>query len=327
MDHLPKDDTSATGAKTRSVFFILACCGLLLLALSSCDPTPPSSSSHTQNRTFTGSSTQPITYSSSPSDVLIRTFYGGGLNGSFSFDPQVSIYGDGSYILGLDRQGKLTTEELQQLLNALVNTYGLLNFSQQRFSDVQDENATFLELAFNGKQEELVYGTTNSNQDEYQRLGQALTAINEALKGSTQPYKASAVSLLVRQTFSPDLHTRIPSWPLADFTLAQAAIYECGPVPPDETSQNAETACLKFVIPEHAILLNGAQAQSIQGALSGSQGDFTEQDLYYTVFLRPLLPDEAASKMLAMFGSDQEIFRGVPLLSGKVPPIPSQTAS
>jgi hypothetical protein len=239
----------------------------------------------------------------------------------------VSIYGDGSYILGLDRQGKLTTEELQQLLNALVNTYGLLSFSQQRFSDVQDENATFLELAFNGKQEELVYGTSSSDQDEYQRLGRALTTINEALKGPTQPYKASAVSLLVRQTFSPDLHAHIPSWPVTDFTLAQAAIYECGPVPPDETSQSAETACLKFVIPEHAILLNGAQVQSIKEMLTGLQGDFTEQGLYYTVFLRPLLPDEVARKQLAMFGSDQEIFRGVPLLSGKVPPIPSPTAS
>lgn len=327
MDHLPKDDTSKTGAKTRSISLLLACFVLWLLTLNSCDPATLSSSNHTQNRTFTGSSAEPITYSTSPSDVLIRTFYGGGLKGSFSLGPQVSIYGDGSYILGLDRQGKLTTEELQQLLNALVNTYGLLSFSQQRFSDVQDENATFLELAFNGKQEELVYGTASSDQDEYQRLGRALTTINETLRGPTQPYKASAVSILVHQTFSPDLHAHIPSWPLADFTLAQAAVYECGPVPHDDTSQNAETACLKFVIPEHAILLDRTQVQSIQEALTGSQGDFTEQGLYYTVFLRPLLPDETARKMLAMFGSDQEIFRGVPLLSGKVPPIPSQTAS
>jgi hypothetical protein len=327
MDHLQKDSMGKTGAEKGRIFLLLVCFALLLLALSSCDPTTLSSSSHTQNRTFTGSSTQPITYSSSPSDVLIRTFYGGGLQGSFSFGPQVSIYGDGSYILGLDRQGKLTTEELQQLLNVLVNTYGVLSFSQQRFSDVQDENATFLELAFNGKQEELIYGTSSSDQDEYQRLGQALTAINEALKGPTQPYKASAVSLLTRQTFSPDLHASIPSWPLTDFTLAQAAVYECGPVPPDETSRNAETACLKFAIPEHAILLNGAQVQSIKEMLTGVQGDFTEQGLYYTVFLRPLLPDEVTRKMLAMFGSDQEIFRGVPLLSGKVPSIPSQTAS
>jgi hypothetical protein len=67
--------------------------------------------------------------------------------------------------------------------------------------------------------------------------------------------------------------------------------------------------------------------QSIKEMLTGLQGDFTEQGLYYTVFLSPLLPDEVARKQLAMFGSDQEIFRGVPLLSGKVPPIPSPTAS
>lgn len=318
---------------------------LLLPLLSSCDPSTPSPSKNgTQSRTFTGSSTQPITYSISPQDVLIRTFYGGGLYGSLSLSPQVSIYGDGSYILGQDQQGQLTTEELQQLLNALVNTYGLLNFSRQRFSDIQDENATFLELAFNGKQEELTYGTLNSAEasaqdlDEYHRLEKAIATINETLKGPTHPYKATAVSLLVRQTFSPDLQKRLPDWPLSDFTLAQAAIYECGVIPADETSQNAETACLKFVIPSHAILLDREQVASIQKALRGStQGDFRDRNsdgagsgqagLYYTVILRPLLPDELARKTLAMFGSEQEIFRGVPLLSGRVPPVPSPTAT
>jgi len=339
MDHHSQRGTIHTGLDQGrpSPFLFLSSLLLLLLLLSSCDPSTLSTSSKngTQSRTFTGSSTQPITYSINASDVLIRTLYGGGLKGSLSLSPQLSIYGDGTYILGQDQQGKLTTEELQQLLNTLVNTYGLLNFSRQRFSDIQDENATFLELAFNGKQEEFTYGTFGDSQasaqdlDEYHRLEKAITTITETLKGPTHLYKATAVSLLVRQTFSPDLRKSLPTWPLSDFTLAQAAVYECGAVPPDETSQNAETACLKFVIPSHAILLNASQVQRIQKALQGSEGDFTdpEQGLYYHVILRPLLPDELSRKTLAMFGSNQEIFRGVPLLSGKVPPVPSPTAS
>jgi len=177
----------------------------------------------------------------------------------------------------------------------------------------------------------LIYGTLDNTEasaqelDEYRRLGKAITAINETLKGSTQPYKATTIALLARQTFSPDLQRTIPSWPISDFTLAQAAVYECGAVPADETSQNAETACLKFAIPSHAILLNASQVRTIKEALQGTQGDFTEQGLYYTVILRPLLPDEFVRKTLAMFGSEQGSYRGVPLLSGVVPPVPSPT--
>jgi len=331
MDHLSESNTARTGSEKGRFALLCSCVFILVLLLSSCDLSTPPSHDSTQSRTFTGSSTQPITYSINAHDVLIRTFYGGGLYGSLSLNPQLSIYGDGTYIIGLDRQGKLSTEELQPLLNALVNTYGLLNFSHQRFSDIQDENATFLELALNGKQEELIYGTLDNAEasaqelDEYRRLGKAITAINETLKGSTQPYKATTIALLARQTFSPDLQRTIPSWPISDFTLAQAAVYECGAVPADETSQNAETACLKFAIPSHAILLNASQVRTIKEALQGTQGDFTEQGLYYTVILRPLLPDEFVRKTLAMFGSEQGSYRGVPLLSGVVPPVPSPT--
>lgn len=331
MSHCSEGNTVKTGPKEARLALLLSSLLILILLLSSCDPSTPSAHDSTQNKTFTGSSTQPITYSINAHDVLIRTFYGGGLTGSFSLGPQLSIYGDGTYIIGLDRQGKLTTEELQTLLNTLVNNYGLLNFARQQFSDNQDENATFLELALNGKQEEFVYGTLDPSEasaqelDEYRRLGEAITTINETLKGPTQPYNSTTVALLVRQTFSPDLQRAIPSWPISDFTLAQAAVYECGVVPADETSQNAETACLKFVIPSHAILLNTAQVRAIKEALRGSQGDFTEQGLYYSVILRPLLPDEAVKKTLAMFGSAQGSYRGVPLLSGVVPPVPDPT--
>jgi hypothetical protein len=333
MDHCSEGCTGKTGSGKGRLALLLSSLLISILLLSSCDLSTPSAHDSVQSRTFTGSSTQPITYSINAHDVLIRTFYGGGLAGSFSLGPQLSIYGDGTYIIGLDRQGKLTTEELQTLLNTLVNNYRLLNFARQQFSDNQDENATFLELALNGKQEEFVYGTLDTTEasaqelDEYHRLGDAITTINEALKGPTQPYNATTVALLVRQTFSPDLQKTIPSWPISDFTLAQAAVYECGIVPADETSQNAETACLKFVIPSHAILLNTAQVRAIKEALRGSQGDFTEQGLYYSVILRPLLPDESIKKILAMFGSAQGSYRGVPLLSGMVPPAPDPTPS
>jgi hypothetical protein len=309
---------------------LLAIISLSLLSVvltTACQSDTTTTGPNGENKTFTGSSKQPITYNSNAHEVLIRTFYGGGLQGSFSLSPQISLYGDGTYIFGLDRQGKLSPQEVQQLLNTLVNTYGLLNFSQQHFSDIQDENATFMQLLLNGKQQTFVYGSFGHYQasaqklDEYQRLGKALTTLTETLKGPTQPYKGSRMALLVRQTLSTDPRETIPTWPLSDFTLDQAALYECGTYPRDETTQNQETPCLRFVIPARAILLTSEQAQRVMPFLRDQQGDFSEQGLYYRVILRPLLPDELSSKTLAMFGSAQTSYRGVPLLDGKVPPI------
>lgn len=307
---------------------------ILALLLTSCDlsDNPGSSGGNAQQtRTFSGSSNGPITYSTSAHDVLIRTFYGGGLSGTLELSPEISIYGDGTYILGLDRQGQLTSDALQQLLDTIVDKDGLLNFTRQQFADIPDQNATFLELSLNGRQEELMYGSFGNTQesaqdlDEYHLLGQVLTAITEALKGPTQPYKGTQVALLVRQSFSPDLTRPIPAWSLADFTLAQAAVYECGVIPPDEVGLNPETACLKYTIPQHAILLTPAQLQAVRAQLNGQQGTYSEQGLYYTVVLRPLLPDEVVSKSLAMFGSAQQSYTGVPLLQGTVPSGPTPT--
>jgi hypothetical protein len=134
--------------------------------------------------------------------------------------------------------------------------------------------------------------------------------------------------LLVRQDFSPDL-TQLPAiWPLADFTLAQAAVFECGLIPHDAVDQNQEAGCLKYTIPQHAILLTATQLTAIQQQLdTQQQGDFREGYAYYTVTLRQLLPDELPTGQLAMFGSAQESYLGVPLLQGSVPPIPTPTPS
>jgi hypothetical protein len=266
--------------------------------------------------------------------VLIRTFYGGGLYGSLEISPEISIYGNGTYILGADRQGMLSADILQQLLHTLAGTYGLLSMQRQQFADIQDQNATFLELTLNGKQREYIYGSFGNVQesqqdiDEYHRLNKALTAITEALKGPIRPYTSKSIALLARQTFSPDFSQNIPYWPLSDYTLAQAAVFVCGVLSPDNTSPNAETGCLKYLKPNNAILLTAAQLQTLQGDLNNQQeGTFTEGGLYYTIFLRPLLPDELPTKTLAMFGSDQFTYSGVPLLEGTVPPIPTPTPS
>jgi hypothetical protein len=311
----------------------LVCILLLGILLAGCTTSPSSTNQpnkHPTSSIITPSpSQQPIFYSASPQDVLIRTFYGGGLYGSLSLGPQVSIYGDGTYILGIDRKGKLNTNALERVLYTIVDTYGLLTLHLHQFVDIQDQNATFLEVALNGKQTEFVYGSFGNLQesaqdmDEYHRLGKAITAITEALSGPIRSYTSTSVALLVRRSFSPDLTKTIPNWPLSDFTLAQVAAYECGLVPPDETSRNAETACLKYTIPNHAVLLSASQLRAIREQLQGQkEGTFIEDGIYYTVFLRPLLPDELPRKTLAMFGSAQDGFRGVSLLEGKVPPVP-----
>ena len=314
---------------------LMLCILLLALLCSSCDTSDISSQQNGQSTTFTGSTThQQITYGISPTDVLIRTFYGGGLQGTLNLGPRISIYGDGTYIMGLDRQGRLDTNTLQQLLNTLVDGYGLLAFKRQQFFDIPDQDATFLDLNVNGHHQELMYGAFGSqpessqDKDEYQRLGNALKAITNALTGAYSLYQGKDFALLARQIFSIDPNQVIPAWPLTDFTLAQAATFECGIVPQDPNGTNPETACLKFVIPSRAILLTAAQLGKIKAQLKGqSQGVFSEQGQYYSITLRPLLPDELVNKMLAMFGSAQSKFIGVPLLEGTVPPVPTATPS
>jgi hypothetical protein len=315
------------GGRTR---LLLTWCGLVLLLLAGCDASN-ASTDRLQERTFIGASSKPITYSTNPHDVLIRTFYGGGLYGTLALYPDISVYGDGTYILEGTRQGKLSTEQLQTLLGTLVDKYTLPALTRHTFIDIPDQNATYLEFLINGKQHELIYGPFGHMQEsaqdlsEYQKLGDAIKAVTETLKGRTRPYRQRDAVLLVRQLYSPDLTKTIPRWLLSDFSLAQAAAYECGLIPVDETSSNAETACLKYTIPRGAILLNAMQRQIIQGQLQGEQGTFIEQEVYYRVEVRPLLPDEQARKMLAMFGSAQDSYRRITLLQGTVPPVPTPT--
>ena len=175
----------------------------------------------------------------------------------------ISIYGNGTYILGPGvqmRQGKLSAEALQKLLDTLMNVDGLLGFTQSQFYDVPDQNATFLQLAFNNKHYTFQYGKFGAQQEsaqalnEYHRLDNALTTIQEALTGPTYPYTNKMMVLLVHQDFSPDLTQNIPEWPLRDFTLSQLAIFECGVIPPDQVGPNAATGCLTFTAPMMAYL-------------------------------------------------------------------------
>ena len=312
---------------------VMLCALMVLLTASSSGPSAPASNS-TRHTTVSTTGGSIITYNTGPQDVLIRTFYGGGRLGTLEMSPDITLYGDGAYILGPGlqmRQGKLSVDALQQLLFTLVDNYALLKLNRQQFYDVPDQNATVLQLNINAQAYAFLYGPFGNLQEsaqdleEYQRLGKALTSITGALSGLTNNYTSNQVALLVHQTFSPDLNQTIPFWDFQDFTLAQLANYECGPVPPDETGPNAGTGCLTFTVPQRALLLDTQQLQQIAKLLQGQdQGTFLENGLYYSVVLRPLLPDELAQKMLAMFGSQELAYAGVPLYEGPVP-LPTPT--
>ena len=321
----------------RYIFLPLAMLCFIQILLTACDTSSLFSSSTTKsNHSTLPTSNGPITYSTSPNDVLIRTFYGGGNLGALAVSPQVSIYGDGTYILGPGYQmrwGKLDTGTLQQLLHTLVDTGGLLNLRRQQFYDVPDQNATLLELTLNNKHYEFLYGKFGAIQesaqdmDEYHHLGKALTAITEALNGPTQPYTSTSMALLVHQDFSPDLSKTFPDWSLRDFSLDEVATFECGVIPPGSTGPNADAGCLSFTTPLNAYLPSPQQLHTIKTLLNGrQQGEFYDpkSELYYTVVLRPLLPDELPQKTLAMLGSQQLSYTGVPLHSGTIPtPVPT----
>src|SRR5713226_2145913 len=86
-----------SGRKSYLVLGIVA----LLLILTACESSPGTSTGNkVKNQSISTTNNGVITYSASPQEVLIRTFYGGGKLGSFEYSPEISIYGDGSYILG-----------------------------------------------------------------------------------------------------------------------------------------------------------------------------------------------------------------------------------
>jgi len=311
-----------------SAFVILCLLAALITACASSSDTTSSSKSGKNTRVLpTNNGT--ITYSLNPSDVIVRTFYGGGNFGTLAFSPEISIYGDGTYILGPGiqmRQGKLDADSLQQLLHTLVDTDGLLGITQTQFYDVPDQNATFLQLTLNNKHYEFHYGKFGTLQesaqelDEYHRLDHALTTIRESLKGPTHPYSNHTMIVLVHQDFSPDLTQNIPEWLLPDFTLNQLAIFECGVIPPDQVGPNGDTGCLTFTAPSVVYLPTTRQLQSIRALLKNQQqGEFIEQGLYYHLVLRPLLPDELPQKMVAMLGSNELSYSSIPLHSGAIP--------
>jgi hypothetical protein len=314
---------------------ILALFCIMILLLSACDSSSGTSTGNkVKNQSISTTNNGVITYSASPQEVLIRTFYGGGKLGSFEYSPEISIYGDGSYILGPGlqmREGQLSGDALTQLLHTLVDTDGLLKFNTKQFYDIPDQNATILQLMLNGTSYSYQYGPFGNlresaqDMDAYHRLGAALTSITEALNGPTHSYSSNQMALLVHQDFSPDLSQTIPYWTLPDFNLYDLAVYECGAIPLDQTSPNGDTGCLTYTVPHNALLLSQAQQQTIISLLNGQQqGVFLDLRQYYSVTLRPLLPDEIVQKTLAMLGSAELNYSGVPLQAGPVP-VPTPT--
>jgi hypothetical protein len=300
----------------------------LLLILTACASTP-ATTSRPKKQSIATSSNGVITYSAGAQDVLIRTFYGGGKLGTFEYSPEISIYGDGSYILGPGlqmREGQLSSDALQQLLHTLVDTDGLLKFTTRQFYDLPDQNATFLQVMLNNTSYLFQYGPFGNLQesaqdmDAYHRLGAALTSITSAVNGPTQPYAGKQMALLVHQNFSPDLSQTIPDWSLPDFNLYNLSVYECGVTPVDQTGPNGDSGCLTYTVPHNALLLNQQQQQAILSLLKGrQQGVFLDLGQYFSVALRPLLPDELPQKALAMLGSAELDYAGVPLQAGPVP--------
>jgi len=301
---------------------------IIALVFSACDSTPQTTGK-TKNQSISTTNNGVITYSDSPQDVLIRTFYGGGKLGSFEYSPEISIYGDGTYILGPGlnmREGQMSRDAIQQLLQTLVDADGLLKFTTKQFYDIPDQNATFLQLMLNSTGYTFQYGPFGNLQESaqdmnaYHKLGAALTSIINAVNGPTHPYTGGQMALLVHQDFSPDLSQTIPAWSLPDFNLYNLSVYECGATPVDQTGPNGDSGCLTYTVPHNALLLNQQQQQTILSLLKGQQqGVFSDLGAFYSVTLRPLLPDELAQKMLAMLGSAELDYTGVPLQAGPVP--------
>jgi len=311
-------------------------CGLFLAA---CDTNTNGQNSNQHQSVQTDSGTT-ITYSTRPQDVLMRLFYGGGKVGTLEFTPEISIYGDGTFILGPGlqlQQGTLSNDQLQNLLHTLTSTDNLLQFQRQTFDDIPDQNSTLLQLALNGKNYQFIYGPFGNLQENakdmhaYQQLGNAISTIRNTLKGPLTAYNSTQKALLVYQTFRADFtqtqNLALPDWPLTDIDPANTAIYECGLIPLDLTGPNADNGCLVYTIPRVAVLPGKADLQILKSVLPASQQQmFLSNGDYFVALLRPLLPDEIAQQQLAMYGSDNQTYTPVPLKGGPVP-VPTITTT
>src|SRR5260370_22833016 len=101
--------------KSEAVYSFLpvVLCALMAM-LTACSSSPASSS--TQHTTVSTTGGSIITYNTGPQDVLIRTFYGGGILRTLEISPDLTIYGHGPIIIGPRlpmRQGKLSVDNLQ----------------------------------------------------------------------------------------------------------------------------------------------------------------------------------------------------------------------
>ncbi|MEO7020533.1 MAG: hypothetical protein ABI234_10320 [Ktedonobacteraceae bacterium] len=310
---------------------------LLAMLLTACDwGNSGSSGQHQALQTDNGST---VTYSTRSSDVLVRLFYGGGKVGTLELTPEISLYGDGMFITGPSlqlRQGGISNDDLQNLLHTLTGTDNLLQLHRQVFNDIPNQNAALLQVTLNDKKYQFVYGPFGHLQEgsqdrhEYQQLGDAIGAIQQALSHPTQAYTSPQSALLVHQTFREDFtenqNQTIPRWTLSrTLNLAHAAIYECGVVPADFTSPNLDLGCLNYTIPQLAILLDQQNSNLVENLLHGTpQQMFLENNDYYIVMLRPLLPDELAQHHVAMYGNNNQDYTPVPLKSGPIP-VPTVT--
>lgn len=310
---------------------------LLMILLAACD-LGNSGQNNNHHQTVQTDSGSTITYSTLPQDVLVRLFYGGGKVGTLEMTPEVSIYGDGTFITGpglQPQQGTLSSDALQNLLHTLTSTDNLLQLSPQTFDDIPDQNATLLQVTLDGKTHHFVYGPFGNLQESaqdmhtYQQLGDAISAIRNALAGPEVTYTSQNMALLVYQTFRSDFTQEqiqaIPNWTLTNISLANAAIYECGAIPTDLTGPNADNGCLTYTVPHSAVLPDQQDLRSILDLLHGKQQRmFLENGNYYVVILRPLLPDEIAQQQLAMYGSNAQDYTPVLLNKGPIP-VPTGT--
>jgi hypothetical protein len=315
---------------------ILLLC-LLTMLLAACNE--GNSTHNTPHQTLQMDNGNAITYSTGASDVLVRLFYGGGKVGTLELTPEISLYGNGTLIVGpglQPQQGALSSDALQNLLHTLTSTDNLLQLHRQVFNDIPNQNAALLQIMLNDKKYQFVYGpfghVQEGSQDlhEYQQLGDAISAIKSTLSHTTQAYSSQQSALLVYQTFRKDFTSQqtqaIPRWTLTEtLNLAHAAVYECGVVPADFTSPNSDLGCLHYTIPQLAVWLNQQNTQLVGNLLHGTQQKlFQEDGSYYIVMLRPLLPDEIAQQQLAMYGNNNQDYTPVPLKSGPIP-VPTVT--
>lgn len=260
----------------------LALLALLLLVLSGCGSVEAQGSSNNS----------PIPYTNKQGVILIQLFNEPGfVYPSINAMPTWTLYGDGTLIISssagnLLRQTRLSTQEVQQLLDVVVrqNTFFSSTRPSYGVAATRDAGATLLTVNAQNQNKTVRLQREPAAGQSVDSETQHVFAIENYLlhyqPKQVQSYVPTGVALLAMPS---SLNNKPLAWPYNDILLAKVAAQECGYLP-------QQTPCAQQTSGMFPVY--GQRGRDMLTRWPASRPVSLEQNnVNYTLIVWPLLPD------------------------------------